>query len=453
MNEIELKANELKAKFDALETEREELKSKVAEIETKLSAVEAKNNDAEVVQLKADLDKMNESLNELNKKMVKNDVEVKATLEDSLRSVYESAEFKAQFEEVKSGKRAKTEAFEIKTDPTSVILSGMTGDVTRTYASGMIKGALYEPNKFISNMRVVNVPANKNRAMWYDGAYYSNVGYMTELTAITTGDGAAIEEKYRELAKVGARLTFSSESAEDMSFFVDWARNKGIEATLNLIDELAWSGAGADVTKPKEVYGLKAKGATAFNAATAGLALAIPDANIADVILAAATQIRISGKGQYVPKLVYLHPTDVAILRTLKNKQADYINIFPDNSILVHGLQVMETAKINAGEMFVATPETMELHQKPGLETELERNAGTDGYTLYLRKRYQVIVATTDLLGNVYVSDITAAIAAISAGSSTFNVNVVNTDVAPVITRDATTTTSTTTTTTTTTGA
>lgn len=448
MNEIEVKANELKAEFETLKIEREELKSKVAEVEIKLSALEGKNNDDEFTAVKSDIDKLNESINDINKKMVKQDVEVKATLEDSLRSVYESAEFKAQFEEVKSGKRAKTEAFEIKTDPTSIVLSGMTGDVTRTYASGMIKGAIYEPNKFITNMRVVNVPANKNRAMWYDGAYYSNVGYMTELTAITTGDGATIEEKYRELAKVGAKLVFSSESAEDMSYFVDWGRSKGIEATLNKIDELAWNGVGADVIKPKEIYGIKTKGSTAFNASTAGLALAIPDANIADVILVGATQIRILGKGQYVPKLVYLHPTDVAILRTLKNKQADYINIFPDGSILVHGLQVMETAKINAGEILIATPETMELHQKPGLETELERNAGTDGYTLYLRKRCQVVVATTDILGNVYVSDITAAIAAISAGAAVQSVLVTNGDVNPVITRDATTTTTTTTTTT-----
>ena len=68
-----------------------------------------------------------------------------------------------------------------------------------------------------------------------------------------------------------------------------------MESVLNKIDELIWGGLGADVSKPKEVYGIKAKGATAFDT-TAGLALAIQDANIADVILAAATQIRISGK-------------------------------------------------------------------------------------------------------------------------------------------------------------
>ena len=35
------------------------------------------------------------------------------------------------------------------------------------------KGSLYEPNKFLANMNVVNVPQDKNRAMWYDGTYYS----------------------------------------------------------------------------------------------------------------------------------------------------------------------------------------------------------------------------------------------------------------------------------------
>ena len=56
------------------------------------------------------------------------------------------------------GKRQSTKAFEVKTDPTSVILSGITGDVTRTYAFGGVKGSLYEPNKFLANMNVINVP-------------------------------------------------------------------------------------------------------------------------------------------------------------------------------------------------------------------------------------------------------------------------------------------------------
>lgn len=452
MGEIEVKATELKTKFEAIDAEMEsvkEMKSKVAELEGKLSAMESKGDNAEITEVKSNIEKLNESINEINKKMVKQGVEVKATLEDSLRSVYESAEFKSQLQEVVEGKRQSTKAFEVKTDPSSVILSGITGDVTRTYPFGGVKGSLFEPNKFLANMNVVTIPQDKNRALWYDGTYYSNVGYMTELTAITTGDGAAVEEKTREIAKVGAKLPFSSEVVSDASYFINWAKNKGVESVLNKIDELIWGGVGADGgAYTKNIYGIKTQGSTAFNASTAGLALAIQDANIADVILAAATQIRISGKGQYMPKMVYMHPTDVTKLRSLKNKQADYINILPDGSLLVHGMVIMETAKVSANELLVATPETLQLHQKAGLETEIERVASTDSFVLYLRWRGQVVVPTTDILGNVYVSNITTAIAAISAGPATQNVKVVNTIAEPVVTYGITTTTTTTTTTT-----
>lgn len=452
MDEIEVKATELKSKLEAIDAKFEEVKGlneKLTELEGKVSAVVVKEDNAEITEVKSNIEKLNESINEINKKMVKQDVEVKATLEDSLRSVYESAEFKSQLQEVVEGKRQSTKAFEVKTDPSSVILSGITGDVTRTYPFGGVKGSLFEPNKFLANMNVVTIPQDKNRALWYDGTYYSNVGYMTELTAITTGDGAAVEEKTREIAKVGAKLPFSSEVVSDASYFINWAKNKGVESVLNKIDELIWGGVGADGgAYTKNIYGIKTQGSTAFNASTAGLALAIQDANIADVILAAATQIRISGKGQYMPKMVYMHPTDVTKLRSLKNKQADYINILPDGSLLVHGMVVMETAKVSANELLVATPETLQLHQKAGLETEIERVASTDSFVLYLRWRGQVVVPTTDILGNVYVSNITTAIAAISAGPATQNVKVVNTIAEPVVTYGITTTTTTTTTTT-----
>lgn len=452
MDEIEVKATELKSKLEAIDAKFEEVKGlneKLTELEGKVSAVVVKDDNEEITEVKSNIEKLNESINEINKKMVKQDVEVKATLEDSLRSVYESAEFRSQLQEVVEGKRQSTKAFEVKTDPSSVILSGITGDVTRTYPFGGVKGSLFEPNKFLANMNVVTIPQDKNRALWYDGTYYSNVGYMTELTAITTGDGAAVEEKTREIAKVGAKLPFSSEVVSDASYFINWAKNKGVESVLNKIDELIWGGVGADGgAYTKNIYGIKTQGSTAFNASTAGLALAIQDANIADVILAAATQIRISGKGQYMPKMVYMHPTDVTKLRSLKNKQADYINILPDGSLLVHGMVIMETAKVSANELFVATPETLQLHQKAGLETEIERVASTDSFVLYLRWRGQVVVPTTDILGNVYVSNITTAIAAISAGPATQNVKVVNTIAEPVVTYGITTTTTTTTTTT-----
>ena len=43
----------------------------------------------------------------------------------------ESDKFKGELQEVISKKRQSTSSFEVKDDPTSVITSGLTGDVTR----------------------------------------------------------------------------------------------------------------------------------------------------------------------------------------------------------------------------------------------------------------------------------------------------------------------------------
>lgn len=450
MDEIEKKAEEIRAEIDTAKAGAVEAKAKAESVEVKMTEIETgfEGVNSDVKEVKANIEKLNEGINELNKKMAETKMETKGTFIDALAAVYEGAEFKAQLKEVLEKKRSATETFEVKDDPSSVITSGATNPVARTYGGG-ISGALYEPNKFIAAMNVVPVPADKNRAMWFDGVYYDNAGYMTELTAITTGDGATIEEKYRELAKVGAKLPFSKEAATEMSYFVNWARTKGIESVLSKIDELIYAGVGADGgAYTKNIYGLKTQGATAFNAATAGMALSVQDANLADLILAAANQVKIQGKGMFIPDMCFLYPSAVAKLRALKNKQADYINMLPDGSLLVHGIQVVESAKVGSTEMLLVTSKTLQLHQMGGLETEVERVASTDSYVMYLRWKGQVVVPTTDKLANIFVANTTTSIAAISAGAAVSNVLITNTIANPVNTYGVTTTTTTTTTTT-----
>jgi hypothetical protein len=357
-------------------------------------------------------------MNEQLKGMGKSEMEVKS-LEDAMREVLTSDEYKSALKEVQEKKRQSTGVFEIKTDPVSVVTSGLTGDVARTVTPVDISAPGLEPNKFLAAAGVRVVPQDKNRASWFDGAYFSNVGYVSELTALDNADGATLTEKYRELAKVGAKLPFSAETTTDMSYFINWAKNEGVKYTLAKVDELIFAGAGADSTKPKEIYGVKAKGATAFNATTAGLALSIYKANLADLIQAAATQVRIQGKGLYTPNLVFLHPTNVAKLRLLKNTQADYINILPNGGMLVYGIAIAETARIAATEMLLVDTSTIQLHQKGSLEMEVERIASTDSFVMYLRWRGQVIVPTDSIKGNIYVANITTAIASLDEATPT----------------------------------
>ena len=449
MDEIEKKAEEIRAEIDTAKAGAVEAKAKAESVEVKMTEMKEGVN-TEIKKVSEDIVKLNEGINDLNKKMAETKMEKSETFVDALKAVYEGAEFKAQLAEVMDGKRAKTQVFniEFKDDPTSVITSGATNPVSRTYGGG-ISGALYEPNKFLAAMNVVQVPADKNRAMWFNGAYFDNADYIEELTAITTGDGATIEEKYRELAKLGAKLQFSTETATEMSYFVNWARGKGIESVLSKVDQELYSGIGADGgAYTKKVYGLKTQGSTAFNATTADMALAVQDANLADLILAAISQVKIQSKGTYIPDKCFLYPSAVAKLRALKNKQADYINILPDGSLLVHGVYIEETAKIGATEMLLVTSKVLQLHQKSALETEVERNASVDGYTMYLRWKGNNVVATTDKLANIFVANTTTSIAAISAGAAVSNVLITNTIANPVVTYGITTTTTTTTTTT-----
>jgi len=278
---------------------------------------------------------------------------------------------------------------------------------------------------------------------------------MKGINSVADADKALFDLGLRRYSSEEASFVAALENyktkaiATEMSYFVNWARTKGIESVLSKIDELIYAGVGADGgAYTKNVYGLKSQGATAFNATTADMALSVQDANLADLILAAANQVKIQGKGMFIPDMCFLYPSAVAKLRALKNKQADYINMLPDGSLLVHGIQIIESAKVGSTEMLLVTSKTLQLHQMGGLETEVERVASTDSYVMYLRWKGQVVVPTTDKLANIFVANTTTSIAAISAGAAVSNVLITNTIANPVVTYGITTTTTTTTTTT-----
>lgn len=414
MDEIEKKAQELTEKLENATKMATELKAANEELSKKVNASEEEKK-----QMRQDIDNIDASVKELNKELKAVCEEAKAAkVEDfgqRVESVIMSEEFKGEFKDVLSRKRSGTSVFEVKTDPTSIITSGATNPVMRTVPNALIYSAGYEPNKFLAAMNVVTIPQDKNRAMWFDGVYYDNVGYADELTAITSGDGATIAEAYREIAKVAAKLPFSSESVSDMSYFVNWAKSEALKSVRNYIDTLIYSGVGADGgAYTKNVYGLKTQGTTAFNATTAGVAASLENANVADLVLAAQTQIDIQSKGKYVGNVIFSHPATITKLRAMKNLIGDYLNILPNGQMQLHGATIFGTSKVAIDELMVCDASTLFLHQKGALELEVERVASTDSFVMYLRWRGQVVVPTFAKLGNIFVSSIATALAAIN---------------------------------------
>ena len=430
MDEIEKKAAELKAQLkeeiakeikseiDTLKADRDSLAKQIADL-----TGEGKGASKEVVELKQSIENIDKSLEKIQSE-IKDFSEKKESRENfvaNLEKVVYSEEFKKQVQEVIEKKRQSTSAFEVKTDPESILTTGYTGDVMRTMGTNQIWSASWLQNKFLAAMTNVTIPQDKNRAIYIDGTYFSNVGYVSEMTAITTGDGASVQEKYREIAKVGAKLTIASETITDFSVFVNWAKSEGLKAVLNDIDTKIYSGDGADGgAYTKHIYGLKTSyGSTAFSAVTAGLTTSITAPNLADLLLAMSTQIKIQSNEQYVGKVAYINPSNVAKLRALKNTNQDYINILPDNSFTVHGILINEYSKVGITEVLLVDPSTLMLYQKGSMEVEMERIASTDSYCMYMRWRGNVVVPTFARLGNVFVANIDTALAALTYATPT----------------------------------
>ena len=409
MTEIEKKAQELTDAIAAANETKAAMEKLKASLEAKMEGMV----DVEKVQeLKTSIENIDKSIENLKASidMIKESKQDGKTVEQRLEDILNSTEFKQAVSDTLNKKRSSSGVFEVK-----IATTDLTFPINRTATSTQIYGATPYVNRFLTSTgSAIVVPQDKSRASWFDGSYTSNVGYVEELTASATADAGTIVEKTRELAKIAAKMPYSAEMATDASYALNWFRTKGSQYLLNKVDELLFAGEGNDATKPKEIYGIKTQGSTAFNATTAGLATAIDNANIADLISAAMTQIKVGTNDQFAADRVFLHPSVVAKLRALKNTQADYLNILPNGAMLIHGLMIEETSKITASEMLVSDTRTWQLHQKRALELEVERVASTDSYVLYLRWKGQFIVPTNDKLGNIYVADIDTAITAIT---------------------------------------
>ena len=405
MNEIEKKIQELQDLKSATESALKEMKEA------------AESN----VETKSAIDNLDASIKDLSAKIagLEKQIEIKESelgLYEQAEKILNSNEFKSAAKEVVSKKRQSSGVFEVK-----ISTSDVTNPVQRTNAAVGIFGAMPFANLFLGNAgSPFIIPEGKNRASWVEGSYTSNVGYIDELTAISTADAGSMTEKTREMAKVGARMLYAAEMVEDTSTALNWFKTKAQQYILDKVDNELFAGDGNDTTAPKHIYGIKVSGSTAFNATTAGLNGKIDGANVVDVITAAKTQIKISGKDQYMPNAIFMNPTTATLIKSEKNSQNDAVRRFqdcvvllPNGQLQIDGLPVYETTKIGATELLVADTNTWQLHQKRALELEVEREASTDSFVLYLRWRGNFVVPTSDKLGNIYVSDIATAKAAL----------------------------------------
>ena len=382
-------------------TMEEELKT---QIEALSAANEAKADKGAVEEVKEAIAKMYAAMNEHKAS--------KQTVSEAICKTIESEDFKKAVAEVVEGKRVSAK-MEVKLDTTA-----MTGSILRTMGDTEINADAQGRLVFLGNITRKDVPQDKSVVLWIEGSFTDNTNYVDEGAAPATADAATAEEKTRGLAKVAAKLPFTREVSTDLSYFLNWARAEAIKAIQNKVDTEILSGAGADTSAAtkKKIYGIIGQGSTPFSASAAGVATAIPNANLWNLIDAVDAQVSKATNDAYFADTIYINPSDFAKYKNMVDSNGRLLFEYNNGGVYTFlGKTVVRTNKMAAGSLLVADRSVFDLYEKLGFEIEIERVASTDSYVMYLRWRGQLVVPASKKKAVIYVASIDTAIAAITA--------------------------------------
>ena len=328
------------------------------------------------------------------------------TLEKALHQLFDSKDFK---DAKAKGFREKS-VFEVKADTTNI-----TGTVNMTMQSLSVKFNPERALAFIPYMNTGFVGAEKNRVLWVEGTFTSNVGYVAQGTGQATADAGTAAEKSRAMAKISAKLPLTAELLEDADYIASAFRMKMQEKALIFADGECYDGDGDDSTNPSHIYGIQGQ-STAYSVATTGSADTVEKPNIGDVVDDAVLQAELSE--QRGLNKIWMNPKDFARFRKAKDQNGQYLFIKDVNgSYTINGLDVVKTTKVASNTLLVGDSSKMQLWWKRNVEVKFSQMNGTDfvddAYTAVLFLRNQVVIEGPDQTALIYVSDIDAAIAAL----------------------------------------
>jgi len=409
--ELQEQLDTMKAEMNAIRDEKTALEQQIAEAKADKGAIEEMkqtiaNYDESIKNLDESIKAMNEALKATETK--------KQSTADAICAAIKSDEFKKMVEDIMDGKRVSGK-MEVKLDTGSV-----SGTILRTMGDTEINADAQKKLVFLNSIRRKDVPQDKSKILWLEGSFTDNTDYVGEGSEVGSADGASASEVTRGLAKVGAKLPFTRETATDLSYFLNWAREEAIAAIRNKVDTLILSGDGADTnsTTQKHIYGIIGQGSTAFSASSAGCAAKFPAPGLIELNDAIDAQIDLGTNGAFVADTIYMHPSDFAIYKNQKDANGRLLFEYENGGIYRFlGKRVVTTSKMTAGSLIVADTAVFDLYEKLGFEIEVERIPKTDSYVLYLRWRGQVVVPSNKKKAVIYVASIATALAALTKGS------------------------------------
>lgn len=399
-NETPAEDNEITPNKEIL---MDEMKNQLKTIEQKAAAAEKKAADlaAALEAKETELKTAQENINNL-------DASVKSqenAIADLRKMITEQPKtFRKAMREALDGVKGEIETF-IKDGKGSYVMefkvASPDGAAFGSVADNNVHALPILGNAFLLAFRNVNV--NGNKLAWIEATASKNVGYVAELAASSKTDVTFVE-KTRAMAKVATYMEISSDVEAWYEMLYDFCVAEGQRIILKDIDAKVWAGAGADGTKPKEIYGIKGA-ATAFSALGT-----YTNPNAGDVLLDSIAQVQKAGFRADVAIVSY---KTLASLKGVKDTTGNYL--YNQLTGMFGQVQVFPSDQLSDTEMLVADSYCAEIAFAPLYELEFSRQASTDSWRVDLRRHVQVKVPTPKKGGIVYTSAIATAITAIKA--------------------------------------
>ena len=380
---------------------KEEMMSEVKSLESRLAEqFQAKDYESEIKSLKDAMIALEEKASKPSPTMEQK------SIADALLGVFEEKGVKSFSDLKKFG----TDEMEVKAD-NEFTTASQTGTIMRTQEVSPVSFPRVRPYAFLRQpgIRTGTVENGKSVLLWTPAAYTSNAGYVGEFAAITNGNLATSQEKTRKMAKLGARQIMTQETFEDLPQFAQRVQAKLVESVELKFDELILSGEGNDATKSTEVYGLKTDQMTAFDPTVVDK---VVSANVSDVVDACATQAELD---LYKTNTIWMNPKTANRLRRTKDTTGQYvINQLITGELVLGGHNVIANKGIGAAEMIVGDISAIQIWFKRNFTMKMEELPSLDAWAMYVYLRAQVLVEDEDIKGLIYVSDVAAAVDAIT---------------------------------------
>jgi HK97 family phage major capsid protein len=332
----------------------EQLNIKMADFEKSQKAIElllaGKVDQSKIDDLKKASEAIGSDVIKLNEEFEKFQLKMKHQIiqEESFGEMLKKAVSQEQLRAMQG--KGKSGAFSVDINPVDLFKANMTAGTSLTYgtfANSVVEpfrtpGVAKAPDRVVSILDMVNIgqlASNQPRLTWVERSARTEGAAARNEGAIMGNSDFTYISRSTDVQNISTYVKTTNESLEYWDQLLSEIRMELVPMLQRKLDDYLLTGTGA---APQLLGICDATMAHAFT--YTGLNTTVVDAGTTDAIYAGLTQIYVN---KYRPNGILMHPTDVAKMNLVKDKNGQYVlpPFMSANGIAVDGIPI----KINTG--------------------------------------------------------------------------------------------------------